>query len=229
MKSGRGLLRGRSLQNYSVWRLRRFGSLTSGGSTTTWVPLIDLNGSTIALVNAANVGAGPATNFMYDPSGVSTVSGLSNSFPFLYQGMEHEVSDPGQLYFEPSGNVYNPQIQRELSQVGQQGLGGPPSGGGDAGGGGAGGSGYGGFGNFGHAPHGQTGQSLGQTFQDLGTVASATSLASPSGWFGFSFGGFGSEGSGAFSGAIPIPFLSSLLGGGGGSDQPEPPRKRSKN
>jgi hypothetical protein len=50
------------------------------------------------------------------------------------------VTDPGQLYFEPSGNVYNPQLQRELSQAGQQGSGGPPSGGG-----GAGGAGYGGY------------------------------------------------------------------------------------
>jgi hypothetical protein len=51
----------------------------------------------------------------------------SNSFPFLYEGLEHEVTDPGRLYFEPSGDVYNPQIQRELSQVGQQGIGGAPT------------------------------------------------------------------------------------------------------
>ena len=92
------------------------GSLTSGGNTATWVPLLDLDGSTIALVNATQTQPPAATTFTYDPSGVSTVTGLSNSFPFLYQGLEHEVSDPGQLYFEPSGNVYNPQIQRELSQ-----------------------------------------------------------------------------------------------------------------
>ena len=47
------------------------------------------------------------------------MSGAANSFPFLYQGLEHEVTDPGQLYLEPSGKVYNPQIQRELSQVGR--------------------------------------------------------------------------------------------------------------
>ena len=78
---------------------------------------------------------------------------FANSFPFLYQGLEHEISDPGQLYFEPSGNVYNPQIQRELSLIGPQGIFGPPSG----------------FGNGGFSsPSGQgnghqTGQSLGQT------------------------------------------------------------------
>jgi len=147
---------------------------------------------------------------------VSTVSGLANSFPFLYQGLEHEVSDPGQLYFEPSGNVYNPQLQRELSQLGQQGLTGPPSGGGDS-------AGYSRFGNFGHPPPAQAGQSLGQTFQQLGTVASAASALFPTTWFGFSIGG--SEG---FSGAIPIPFLSALLGGGG-DDQPAPARRRSEN
>jgi hypothetical protein len=36
----------------------------------------------------------PATFFSYDPSGVATVSGAANSFPFLYQGLEHEVTDP---------------------------------------------------------------------------------------------------------------------------------------
>src|SRR5260370_25797678 len=42
-------------------------------------------------------------------------------------------SDRGQLYFEPSGNVYNPQIQRELSLIGPQGIFGPPSGFGNGG------------------------------------------------------------------------------------------------
>ena len=165
----------------------------------------------------------PATTFTYDPSGVSTLTGAANSFPFLYQGLEHEVTDPGQLLFEPSGNVYNPQIQRELSQVGQQGLGDPPSGGGGAG--------YGGFGNFGgHGGSGQGGPSqLEGAFRQLGIVASAGSLASPVGWLGFSFSGFGSEGSGFFSGAMPIPFLSSLFNQGGDDDQPMRPRRRSTN
>ncbi len=109
------------------------GSLTSGSVTKTYVPLLDKDGTTIALVNTANVNSPPETTFTYDPSGVSTVSGLANSFPFLYQGLEHEVSDPGQLYFEPSGNVYNPQLQRELSLIGPQGIFGPPSGFGNGG------------------------------------------------------------------------------------------------
>lgn len=46
------------------------------------------------------------------------------SWPFQYQGMEHEPTDPANLYFNSSSNVYNPQIQNMLSQVGAQGLGG---------------------------------------------------------------------------------------------------------
>ena len=150
------------------------GSLTSNGTTTTWVPLLDADGSTIALVNAANTGASPTTFFSYDPSGVSTISGLSNSFPFLYQGLEHEITDPGQLYFEPSGNVYNPQIQRELSQLGQQGIGGAPSDGG--------GPGNGGFENFGSGHgHGGPGSNTKQTISDLLTVGSALPFFQPGG------------------------------------------------
>jgi hypothetical protein len=39
--------------------------------------------------------------------------------------MEHEPTDPANLYFNSSSNVYNPQMQNMLSQVGAQGLGGP--------------------------------------------------------------------------------------------------------
>ena len=81
------------------------------------------------------------------------MSGLSNSFPFQYQGLEHEVSDPGNLYFNPSGNVYNPQIQRGLSQVGQQSWGGPPNGDG--------------FGGFGPGHHGAGPQSGMSVWQDV--------------------------------------------------------------
>lgn len=180
------------------------GSLTSGGAKTTWVPLLDTDGSTIALVNSAQ-NSQLATTFTYDPSGVPTVGGLANSFPFLYQGLEHEVTDPGQLDFEPSGNVYNPQIQRELSQVGEQGIGGPPSGGG-AGVGGGGGPGNGGFGNFGPGPgRGQTGNSLGQTFSELGTVASPATLLLPDGL------GFLTIGGGDNPISIPIFAISDLF------------------
>ncbi len=181
------------------------GWLTSGGITTTWVPLFDAAGSTIALVNAANTGVPPATTFTYDLSGVSTVSGASNSFPFLYQGLEHEVTDPGQLYFEPSGNVYNPQIQRELSLIGQQGITG---------------SGFGGFGNFGAHGGSPGGPSLSTTFSDLWTVgtafSSAESLGSPYGFL--SFGGSENPLN------IPIALIGNLLSlfGIGGGEQAKP-------
>jgi hypothetical protein len=45
------------------------GSYTSNGTTTTWVPLIDASGSTIALVNAASPQSTPATTYTYDPAG----------------------------------------------------------------------------------------------------------------------------------------------------------------
>ena len=53
------------------------GSYTASGSTTTWVPLIDASGSTLGLVNAANVAAGPVTTYSYDPSGTPNLSGTA--------------------------------------------------------------------------------------------------------------------------------------------------------
>ncbi len=97
------------------------GSFTSGG-TTAWVPLLDASGSTLGLVNAANVDAGPATTYTYDPSGTPTVSGAANNWPFQYQGMEHEFIDPGRLYYSGGGQFYNPQIQRSLSETGATGI-----------------------------------------------------------------------------------------------------------
>ncbi len=199
------------------------GSLTSGGTTKTYVPLLDKDGTTIALVNTANVNSPPETTFTYDPSGVSTVSGVANSFPFLYQGLEHEVSDPGQLYFEPSGNVYNPQLQRDLSLIGPQGIFGPPSG----------------FGNGGFSSPTGHGSSAGGpsklvgALSDLavvgGAFASAESLSSPSNFLMLPLGG-GSE---IAPIAIPIPLLSNLLClvdcGSSNGDQPRrPPHETSQ-
>jgi YD repeat-containing protein len=189
------------------------GSFTSGGTTTTWVPLIDISGSTIALVNAAQTGSPPATIFTYDPSGVASVGGLTNSFPFLYQGLEHEVTDPAQLYFEPSGNVYNPQIQRDLSPVGQQGIDGAPS---DAGAGlsaaGGGGPGNGGFENFGgHGGSGGGGPSnLSTALSDLSTVFTAAAGAT--------------LGVGEFKFWVPFALIGDLFGllDSGGSDREKP-------
>jgi hypothetical protein len=104
------------------------GSFTANDTTTTWVPLIDTSGSTIGLVNAANVDSGPVTTYTYDPSGNPTVSGTVNDWPFQYQGMEKEVTDPGTYYYTGSGQFYSPQLVRSLSEVGQtgtQGAGGP--------------------------------------------------------------------------------------------------------
>ena len=53
------------------------------------------------------------------------MAGAANSWPFEFAGMEHEITDPANLYFLPGSNVYNPQLQLDLSQVGPQGLGGP--------------------------------------------------------------------------------------------------------
>ncbi len=55
------------------------------------------------------------------------LTGAGSSWPFLYQGMEHEITDPAPLYFDQGANVYNPMLQRELSQLGQQGIAGPPT------------------------------------------------------------------------------------------------------
>ena len=74
-----------------------------GGNQTTWVPLIDASGSTIALVNAASTGSPPATTYTYDPSGNPTVSGTANDWPFQYQGMEKEFTDPGPYYYTGGG------------------------------------------------------------------------------------------------------------------------------
>jgi hypothetical protein len=100
-----------------------------GGTPTTWVPLTDLDGSTIALVNAASPDSGPVTSFVYDPSGAATVNGASDNWPFRYQGMEHLPTDPAQLDFDGSGSAYDPQIQRNLSAVGEMGTSGSGRGG----------------------------------------------------------------------------------------------------
>ena len=99
------------------------------------MPLLDLDGSTIGLVNAANVDAGPVTHYTYDPSGNPTASGTANDWPFQYQGMEKEFTDPAQYYYSGSGQFYSPQMVRSLSEVGQtgtQGSGGGPAGSGIA-------------------------------------------------------------------------------------------------
>lgn len=101
------------------------GSYTASGATTTWAPLLDASGSTIALVNPASPNAPPATTYIYDPSGVPTLSGQLNNYPFLYQGMEHEFIEPNQFYYSGDGQFYSAQIQRGFSIAGAQGISGP--------------------------------------------------------------------------------------------------------
>jgi hypothetical protein len=92
-----------------------------------WVPLADASGSTIALVNPASPGSQPPA-ISYDPSGTRSASGLGDSYPFLYQGMESEVTEPYPFYYGGGGGFYNPQIQRGLSITGAQGTSGPGGG-----------------------------------------------------------------------------------------------------
>jgi len=153
--------------------------------------------------------------YSYDPFAVPRLTGAGSSWPFLYQGMEHEITDPAPLYFDKDANVYNPMLQRELSQLGQQGIAGPPTAGagdGDMG------NGFGGFGpsqGFGN-PGGLSG---GRIASNLLTVASAyLGVNSP---IGFDLGGGESP--------IPIPILGGTVGGflqwlgvGGGSDHSLP-------
>ena len=95
------------------------GSFTANGTTTTWVPLLDASGSTIGLVNAANVNAGPVTTYTYDPSGTPSVTGSANDWPFQYNGMEKELTDPSTYYYTGLGQFYSPQLSRSLSEVGE--------------------------------------------------------------------------------------------------------------
>jgi YD repeat-containing protein len=105
------------------------GSFTSGGTTTTWVPVVDASGSTLGLVNAASPQSGMVTTYTYDPSGTPSVNGTANEWPFQYNGMEKEFTDPAPYYYSGSGQFYSPQFVRSLSEAGQTstgGSGGPP-------------------------------------------------------------------------------------------------------
>ena len=62
------------------------------------------------------------------------MSGTANNWPFLYQGMEKEFTDPGPYYYTGTGQFYSPQIMRSPSETGQTSSSG--SGGGGGGGGG---------------------------------------------------------------------------------------------
>jgi hypothetical protein len=69
------------------------------------------------LVNAAQVDSGPVTTYTYDPSGNPTVSGTANDWPFQYQGMEKEFTDPAPYYYSGSGSREKICRTNELSDV----------------------------------------------------------------------------------------------------------------
>jgi hypothetical protein len=148
---------------------------------------------------------------------VPRLTGAGSSWPFLYQGMEHEITDPAPLYFDHGANVYNPMLQRELSQLGPQGSAGPPTAGAAEGGMG---KGFGGFGPsqcFGN-PGGLSG---GRIASNLLTVAHAPFL--------FGQGGIGV----GEAGPLPIPgvgaadeVFSWLDGLFNAADSPEIPREK---
>ena len=209
------------------------GSFTSGGTTTTWVPLLDPDGTTIALVNAANVQAGPVTTYTYDPAGTPTVSGAANPFwPFLYQGMEQEFFD-APYYYTGGGQFYSAQMVRSLSEAGETGTSGAGGGGGAAGNGGGGGGGPsgnplaapsdGGFSpNFSQSPQ-ETGKALGVGAGAAGATAGVI----------FAYNTFlvGAEGA-SLGYATPVVVIALIgeglfelfddLFGGGGSDDETP-------
>jgi hypothetical protein len=79
-------------------------SYTEPGLTGVNVPLYDIFGSTIEVLNPNGT---PITNYTYDPYGVVSTSpnNTRTPWPFLYHGMEQENLDSRKLYWEPGGNV----------------------------------------------------------------------------------------------------------------------------
>ncbi len=57
------------------------------------------------------------------PTATAAVNYQRSPWPFLYHGLEQEYPDSWKLYWEPGGNVYNPD-PFQLSLTGPQGLGG---------------------------------------------------------------------------------------------------------
>jgi hypothetical protein len=210
------------------------GSYTSNGTTTTWLPLLDTDGSTLGLVPATNPASGPSTTYTYDPAGNPSRSGAANDWPFQYQGMEKEYTDPGTYYYTGGGQFYSPQLVRSLSETGATSTQG--SGGGSAGGGGGGGD----FSPSGNAAAGPSGGGFSPNFstspQETGEAlgAGAGAAAGTAGAI-YTLNTFllGAEG-GSLGYATPV-VVAFLIGEGlfelfddlfgGGSDNPPTPRQ----
>ncbi len=79
------------------------------GSTTT-VPLHDVLGSAIGLVNSSG---SLATQYTYEPFGRPTTTGAASSFPYLFAGMEYDATTG--LYHTPA-RYYSPVLQHFLSE-----------------------------------------------------------------------------------------------------------------
>jgi len=50
--------------------------------------------------------ASTSTAFTYDPFGNTATSGGATTYPFRYQGLEKELTDPGSLYYTGGGQYY---------------------------------------------------------------------------------------------------------------------------
>jgi hypothetical protein len=59
------------------------------------------------------------TTYTYDPSGTTSATGSANDWPFQYQGMEKEFTDPSTYYYSGGEQFYSPQLSRSLSEVGE--------------------------------------------------------------------------------------------------------------
>ena len=46
--------------------------------------------------------------------GVPRLTGAGSSWPFLYHGMEHEITDPALPYFDQGANSYNPMLSSRV-------------------------------------------------------------------------------------------------------------------
>lgn len=82
----------------------------TASSTTTSVPLHDVMGSTIGLVNSSG---NLATNFTYEPFGAVMTSGQSSSYSYLFAGMEY---DSATTLYHTYARYYSPRLQRFLSE-----------------------------------------------------------------------------------------------------------------
>ena len=82
---------------------------TSGSTTNTFVPLTDVLGSTLGLVNSSG---SIASSWKYEPFGVPTPSGQASKYQYLFAGMEYDPTGLDHTY----ARYYSPRLQRFLSE-----------------------------------------------------------------------------------------------------------------